>query len=437
MENNLLQNVKSYFTPEVINKLSANLGESPEKIHKGVDLSIPSILLGLQGKSGEGLTSILTSAKHLFHSFDVHNLFGNYFGTPAGTDNSKFETQNLLTSIFGDRLTTVVDSIASYLGIRNESVTGLLGASLPAVISGVTHKGADWSTSTIGSLLNANKSSFAAALPTGLGLGAFGSLFAQADKPAELPNQGTPDPVLTEPSVTTPIERISPRQPDVVHTQENEEDKKGAGYWWLLIPIILIALWLLFGKSCSGENTKEVVLRDSINNADTTTIQDNNFSQNERTYVDVQLPDGAKLKAYPSGIEEKLIAFLQSDYKSLSDEELKNRWFDFDNLNFETGTAKVLPESQQQLENIAVILQMFPDVKIKIGGYTDRTGDENINERISEERAEAVKAFLESKGLKNQVEDAEGYGSEFATVSPDASDAERAKDRRVAISVRK
>src|SRR5690606_30539121 len=144
MENNLLHNVKAYFTDEVINKLSANLGEPSDKVHKGLDLAIPSILLGLQGKSGEGLGSILNSAKHLFGSFDIHNLFGNYFGTPAGTDNSKFETQNLLSSIFGDRLNTVVDSISSYLGRRSESRTGVLGASLPAIISAITHKGADW-----------------------------------------------------------------------------------------------------------------------------------------------------------------------------------------------------------------------------------------------------------------------------------------------------
>ncbi|MGN0002287.1 MAG: OmpA family protein [Sphingobacterium composti] len=434
MESNLLNNVKSYFTTEVINKLGANLGESPDAIQKGLDLSIPSLLLGMQGKSGDGLSSILTSAQHLFGSFDFNNLFGNFFGTPAGTDNSKFETQNLLTSIFGERLPTVVSSIASYLGIRNESVLGILGASLPAVISGITSKGAHWDASSIGSLLSANKSSFAAALPTGLGLGAFGSLFAQADHPAELPNEPIHEQSITDSPM---VEQLPPRKPEVVHTQERvEEEKKGAGFWWILIPLLLIGLWFLLGRGCDGD-TKENVLRDSINNADTTATITNPLTQSERQQIDVKLPDGASLKAYPAGIEENLIAFLQTDYKSLSDDQLKDKWFDFDNLNFETGTAIVMPESQQQLENIASILRLFPDAKIKIGGYTDRTGDEAVNERISEERAEAVKTFLESKGLGSQVTDAEGYGSEFATVPAEASDAERAKDRRVAVSVRK
>jgi outer membrane protein OmpA-like peptidoglycan-associated protein len=433
MENNLLNNVKAYFTDEVINKLSANIGEPSDKVHKGLDLAIPSILLGMQGKSGEGLGSILNSAKHLFSSFDIHNLFGNYFGTPAGTDNSKFETQNLLSSIFGDRLNTVVDSISSYLGMRSESITGVLGASLPAIISAITHKGADWNANSIGSLLNSNKSSFAAALPTGLGLGAFGSLFAQADKPVELPTEITS---IADRPVSTSVENPPPQR-ETVHTHERvPEEKKGAGLWWILIPLLLIGLWFLFGRGCSGD-TKETMLRDSIDNADSSVVITNSVTQNERQQVDVQLPDGVSLKAYPAGIEENLITFLQSDYKSMTEDQLKDKWFDFDNLNFETGTANVLPESQQQLENIAAILRLFPDAKIKIGGYTDRTGDEQINERISEERAEAVKNFLESKGMGSQVEDAEGYGSAFATVAADASDEERAKDRRVAISVRK
>ncbi|MCA5004874.1 OmpA family protein [Sphingobacterium bovistauri] len=435
MESNLLHNVKAYFTDEVINKLSANLGETSENVHKGIDLSIPSLLLGLQGKSGDGLGSILNSAKHLFSSFDINNLFGNYFGSPAGTDNSKFETQNILGSIFGDKLGTIVDSLSSYLGIRSESISSLLGASLPAVISGITQKGSDWDSNSIGSLLNSNKSAIAAALPSGLGLGAFGTLFAQADSPTELPRETQTQVKNDIPH--TPVEPLKPRQPEVVHTQERiEEGKKGAGLWWLLIPILLIALWLIFGKGCDGD-TKEVVLRDSIADADTTIVVTNPVTQSEKQYIDVKLPDGASLKAYSSGIEENLIAFLQSDYKSLSDDQLKEKWFDFDNLNFETGTANVLPESQQQLENIASILKLFPDAKIKIGGYTDKTGNEEVNKRISENRAEAVKSFLESKGLGNQVEDAEGYGSEFATVPADATDAERAKDRRVAVSVRK
>lgn len=54
MESSLLNHVKSYFTEEVINKLGVNLNESPENIKKGIDVSVPAILLGLQSKTKKG-----------------------------------------------------------------------------------------------------------------------------------------------------------------------------------------------------------------------------------------------------------------------------------------------------------------------------------------------------------------------------------------------
>ena len=165
MEGDLLHNVKAILSKEVISKLSANLGESEQNILKGIDLTIPSILLALQNKNEEGLKIILTASRQLFNTVDLQQAFNNYFGSPAGTDMSKFETQNLLASIFGGKLNAVVHPISNYINMRPESVQGLLGVCLPAVISSITHKGTDWNIKTIELLLRANKSSFTSALP--------------------------------------------------------------------------------------------------------------------------------------------------------------------------------------------------------------------------------------------------------------------------------
>jgi outer membrane protein OmpA-like peptidoglycan-associated protein len=114
----------------------------------------------------------------------------------------------------------------------------------------------------------------------------------------------------------------------------------------------------------------------------------------------------------------------------------KDVWFDFDNLNFELGTATITAESQVQINNIAAILKDFPRAKVKIGGYTDKTGDETANMKLSKERAEAVKAALAAAGVGSQVTDAEGYGSQFAKAAADAPEEERKHDRRVSVSVR-
>ncbi len=153
-----------------------------------------------------------------------------------------------------------------------------------------------------------------------------------------------------------------------------------------------------------------------------------------RTLTEVSLPDGKKLQAYPGGIEDQLIKFIQSDeYKNGTADSLKEKWFSFDDLNFKFGTTELVPESKRQLDNITTILKAFPDVKIKIGGYTDKKGDDAANKKLSDNRAKAVKAALDQAGAGTQVPEAEGYGEEFAKVAETATDKEREADRKTSV----
>jgi outer membrane protein OmpA-like peptidoglycan-associated protein len=114
----------------------------------------------------------------------------------------------------------------------------------------------------------------------------------------------------------------------------------------------------------------------------------------------------------------------------------KDKWFDFHDLNFKFGTAEIVPESRNEVANIEKILKAYPKVKIKIGGYTDKVGDEAANKKLSNERANAVKQDMKTAGVGGQVSDAEGYGSQFAKYPADAPEEDRIKDRRVSVSVR-
>jgi outer membrane protein OmpA-like peptidoglycan-associated protein len=90
-----------------------------------------------------------------------------------------------------------------------------------------------------------------------------------------------------------------------------------------------------------------------------------------------------------------------------------------------------------QVKNIAGILKSYPRLKIKIGGYTDKTGDSLANLKLSQARANAVMAALKTDGVNmKQVQGAEGYGSQFAKADAGAADGEKQKDRRISISVR-
>ncbi len=153
-----------------------------------------------------------------------------------------------------------------------------------------------------------------------------------------------------------------------------------------------------------------------------------------RTLGKVSLPTGAGLDAYPGGIEDQLVKFIQSDeYKNATPESLKDKWFNFDDLNFVKGKTELVPESKRQLDNIVAILKAFPEVKIKIGGYTDKTGNDATNLKLSDDRAKFVQAKLKEAGVGAQVPEAEGYGSKFATIPAEASDEERAPDRKTSV----
>lgn len=166
-------------------------------------------------------------------------------------------------------------------------------------------------------------------------------------------------------------------------------------------------------------------------NAETTATEN-------RTLTEVSLPNGTKLQAYPGGIEDQLIKFIGSnDYKNGTTDTLKDKWFSFDDLNFKFDSTELVPESKRQLDNIVAILKAFPDAKIKIGGYTDKKGNDAANKKLSDERAKAVKSALEKAGVGAQVPEAEGYGEEFATVAETASDEERKADRKTSVRLLK
>ena len=149
--------------------------------------------------------------------------------------------------------------------------------------------------------------------------------------------------------------------------------------------------------------------------------------------------DGMSLKAYKGGIEEQLIDFIKSgDYAKASVATLAEKWFNFDNINFEMGSSDQLTEgSMVQLENLAKIIKANPGIKIKLGGYTDKKGDDAFNKELSQKRADYLKSELTRLGIGSQITGAEGYGEEFATVDENASDDERAVDRKMALRLDK
>lgn len=184
--------------------------------------------------------------------------------------------------------------------------------------------------------------------------------------------------------------------------------------------------------------TTTTVTGDSLNTTnDTSSTMSDTTSTSMTTRVDEDIDlNGTVLKGYRGGMEDQMITFLKTDgYKNAAnDEALKDRWYDFDHVNFKIGSANALEAgSEEQLKNLVAILKAYPDAKIKIGGYTDKTGDEAKNKKLSADRANFIKDWLSKQGVGVQVIAADGYGSEFAKVDASASNEERAIDRKMSV----
>ncbi|MCJ8497774.1 sodium-translocating pyrophosphatase [Chryseobacterium salipaludis] len=110
-----------------------------------------------------------------------------------------------------------------------------------------------------------------------------------------------------------------------------------------------------------------------------------------------------------------------------------NQWYTVENIHFMSGSSDLKPGAEKQLDNLAQILNDYPTAKIKVGGYTDETGSEESNMKLSNLRAQAVKLKLLEAGIAADRIEAEGYGSQYPICDEDESEECLAQNRRIEI----
>lgn len=101
---------------------------------------------------------------------------------------------------------------------------------------------------------------------------------------------------------------------------------------------------------------------------------------------------------------------------------------------FTTGSSELSPASMQTLTDLNKVLKKYPKNRIVVQGYTDSTGSDAINNKLSTQRAKAVYDFLLGSGLKTMSITYVGYGSSNPIAS-NATAAGRAQNRRVVLSI--
>ncbi len=147
------------------------------------------------------------------------------------------------------------------------------------------------------------------------------------------------------------------------------------------------------------------------------------------------LPDGKVLNVGDKSVEYRLFNFLNDNKIAVSTDKTKD-WMSLDRTYFVSGKSELTAASNEQIANIAAILKVFPNAKIKIGGYTDNTGSLETNKKVSTDRAIFVMEQLVKAGVSINMITAEGYGPEHPICVANDTKECQAQNRRVDIRVK-
>ena len=409
---NLVDSVNNLFSNDLISKAASAFGENEGGIQKALSGAVPSVLAGFLNKaeSGNGAQSLLDLAKQAGSS----GLLSHPGGLLEGSGGTFSGLLSMAGNLFGNKSGTISSLISGFSGIKQSSASSLLNMVAPAALGSLGKYASDnnLGASGIASFLASQKDNILSAIPSGLNLaGVLGlsSLSAMASKPGAA------------------LTGVGESSAHVVHPAQITAKKSN----WLLpliLAVLAFALLLYLFKSC-GSDTIQIPAADTVASQPAETHPA--AMEPVRESIKVKLPDNTEIDAYKGGIEDMLVTYLLSN-----DAISKDKWFDFDDLNFETGSSTVTAASSKQVDNIAAILKAFPSVKIKIGGYTDNTGDSTANVKLSQARADAVLEKLKASGTSaKQLAGAEGYGPTHF-VAPNDTEENKMKNRRISINVR-
>jgi flagellar motor protein MotB len=389
---NLIDEAKSLLPSDLISRAATSLGETESGIQRAINGSIPTVLSGLLNQtSTTGASGILDMVKNASGS----NILGNLSGLLSGSSISGIgaTVMGWLRSLFGDRLSSVTNSLASFAGIKPSSASSVMSMATPAVLGSVGNYVTEnnLSASGLGSFLMTQKNSILNAIPSGFNLAGALGLSSLSDIGSRISSS------------------VSSAGNYAVNTV-----RKTSGTRWLWFLLLLLGagllIWLFMRKPSPKEEAAAVVtdttatIRPPVEVAPVTVkgkvdAVTGNFIYDVGEMITIDLPNnGGQLNVGRYSTEARLVEFLKNP--NVVVDTVNGNWFDFTNVRFKTGSSTITDDSHTQLKNLVAIIKAFPNATFKVGGYTDNTGDASANLALSQKRADAVAAAIIKQGAK-------------------------------------
>lgn len=399
MTDSLTDSILRTVTPDMKRALASRLGESVEGVQSGLGAATAATLSGLDRKAAD--SEFFGKILRLFEGGAglaiVASLPLIAASPPTGT---AAETLNrFVRMLFGSQQAEVAGAISQHAGLSATSGPALLKMSAAVVLAyfvRAQNAGA-LTVESLSSTLRAEAATFHSYLPASLLPGAPAAV-------SSIPRRG----VFPPQAVAAPIAR------------------------WLVG--LAVAGTLLLGWVLIRVLSGPVPLRPTASRINTAaSITSKTAPEPWAALGDmmrVKLPNGSELNVPSLGVEAKLVRFLNDSSAPVTN----NSWFDFDRLLFDTGQATLRSVSQEQLTNIAAILKAYPQVKVRIGAYTDNTGDPAQNLHLSQQRADNVREELTRLGVNASRMSAKGYGEENP-MSDNSTEEGRQRNRRISLWV--
>lgn len=164
---NLIETVRSFITPEVMDRASSHLGEDRDGINKAVAAGIPALFAGFIHRAEHGdAQGLLTEAKEAA----THNLAETAGTLFVGGASDQPTGSGWGTNLVGGNFSAVAHAVSSYAGIKQESATSLLSLLGPLSMGTLGQHAIDnqWDAEGLASFLKGQKTSIQSAIPAGL-----------------------------------------------------------------------------------------------------------------------------------------------------------------------------------------------------------------------------------------------------------------------------
>lgn len=384
----ILAELRKLVTPELIAEVGRHTHEPYTGVTRAYEAAIPAVAATIANRSDDHgfMSQLMDFATAASADPDPVDNAMRLASSPTAVD-ATTPAGGWMASIFGQNLSGVITSLARYAGIRESSAGSMLLTCAPLVLGylGRLIRNQNLDANELAERLRLERPRIESALPAGF----------------EMPG-----------IVRTPYE-----------TTRAVVDETRRESWVVPLAALFAALgiatlfWWAREPSRHPQPTQAKVEHSMPNAVGTT----GTFDRPRAIPAPPQF-------AFPTGSTEDRLA---SDLASPGSGSIG---VNLDRVGFATGSARLTPQSQRQIANIAAVLRTYPKTTVVVAGHTDNVGSESPNLALSRARAESVAWELRKSGVAADRVRVKAYGSE-KPMAENSSEQGRSQNRRVTLEV--